>query len=172
MNTMKTILFLSLAINLVLGWMLWRNQRQLHTPRQMIADDQRETRVLTPGPLHYSYSSNDEAPKVEAPDGIKATVEPAESSPFANAGLQVRRVSPFGAARFEMRDVKNLTAPEDSVEFNDYSPRIRSDWQTPPRLNLKPGGRSTPFSTPDWDDHPPLNRILDGRPIPKPRGGP
>ena len=171
MNAMKTILFLSLAVNLVLGWMLWRNQSQLHTQRHLIADAQRESRVMSVAPIHGTYGSNDSAPKLDAPDGIKATIEPTEPSPFANAGLQVRRVSPFGAARFEMRDVKNPAASEDSVEFND-STRIRTDWQTPPRPNLKPAGRSTPFSKPDWDDHPPLNRILDGRPIPKPPSGP
>lgn len=170
MNARKTILLLSLAVNLVLAWMLWRNQSQLRTPRHLIADDQRETRVLNVAPIQGTYGSNDSPPKLDAPDGIKATIDPEESSPIANADLRVRRVSPFGAARFEMRDVKNPTASEDSVEFND-STRIRTDWQTPPRLNLRPGGRSTPFSEPDWDDHPPLNRILDGRPIPKPRGG-
>lgn len=171
MKAIKTFLFLFLTVSLVLGWMLWRGKHQVRTPSETEASDNERPHGLMLEVGNATYGTHDAAPKLEAPDAIKATVEPTESSPFANAGLQVRRVSPFGAARFEMRDVKSLTAPEDSVEFND-STRMRSDWQTPPRLNLKPGGRSTPFSTPDWDDHPPLNRILDGRPIPKPRGGP
>ena len=169
MNAMKTILFLSLAVNLVLGWMLWRNQSQLRTQRHLIADAQRESRVMSVAPSQGTYGSNDSAPKLDAPDGIKATIEPTEPSPFANAGLQVRGVSQSGAARFEMRDVKNPTASEDSVEFND-STWIRTDWQTPPRLNLNPGGLSTPFSKPDWYDHPPWNRPIDERLLPKPRG--
>ena len=170
MNAIKTILFLSLAVNLVLGWMLWRGKNQVRALNDQEASDKKRPYVLTLEVGKATYGSNDSPPKLDAPDGIKATIDPEESSPIENADLQVRRVSPFGAARLEMRDVKNPTASEDSVEFND-STRIRTDWQTPPRLNLRPGGRSTPFSEPDWDDHPPLNRILDGRPIPKPRGG-
>ena len=33
-------------------------------------------------------------------------------------------------------------------------------WQTPPRPDLKPG-RSTPFSRPDWDQHPVLRQGFD-----------
>lgn len=84
MKAIKFLLLSVLAFGLVFGWMQWRGRVQVGALSSHQAGDKGWSLVSTSEPIRYSYNEYDPPPKLDAPDGIKATVDPGESSPFAN----------------------------------------------------------------------------------------
>jgi hypothetical protein len=171
MKAIKFLLLSALAFGLGLYWVLWLGSFRIRAPESDAANGEAGAPRLTSEPLRYTYGDYDSPPKLDLPDKITAMIEPEEPSPFVSPGPPLRNAQAAGAVQLGARVLKDSPGISESIEFRALEAKARSDWQPPPRLNLKPSGLSTPFSKPDWYDHPPLDRTLDERLKPKPGGG-
>jgi hypothetical protein len=171
MKAIKFLLLSALAFGLGLYGVLWLGSVRVPAPGRDAANGQAGASLLTSEPLRYSYSDYDSPPKLDLPDKITAAIEPEEPSPFVSPGPPMRNAQAARAVQLGARVLKDSPGISESIEFRALEAKARSDWQTPPRLNLKPGGLSTPFSKPDWYDHPPLDRTLDQHQKAKPGSG-
>lgn len=158
MNAVRFLLMLSVVLNVILAIALgWQMSLQAPSSPPPVTSV-----VMSPSMPFLPRLDVNEPPKIIAGGYM---------SPYANVASTV--VAPVRVEKEETaadrereerlklvrdashkRHMEMLSQPLLQMESGEFAkPNIM--WQTPPASKLKPG-RSTPFSTPRWDEHPVL----------------
>ena len=158
MNATRLLLLLSVVLNIALAIALVSH---LNLHKTTHAASSAALVVVRPGTIEPRLNEN-EPPKIvvggyNSSDANRASsvVSPVrvaddEPTPYRD---EEKRFGSSQAPAFKKHqdEMKQTLNQADSGEFT--KPNIM--WQTPPALKLTPG-RSTPFSTPHWDQNPAL----------------